>query len=259
MKTLDLEQTKKFAKLCHLAYKSTQEIAEGVRPLGYELFHSFDNTQSDIEGYIAEGKDSILLVFRGTDSPTDFFTDISILLSPYPKRRCPFFKPRVHSGFLKGFRSVEQEVYRKIDELRAARPSLRKFEITGFSMGGSLGAIAALALKSRYGFPVHFVSFGMPRTGNRWFVRGFRKQVDFSWNILNDRDIIGQVPPKSFGYRHIGTKVLIDDNSRLIVEPNFFEKLEASIESVIELLSTLSLDAHMIENYVKALDMVNRQ
>ncbi len=254
MGSFDLAVARNFASLCLLAFKSPSQIQDGVRPLGYELFHTFDNPESDVQGYLAEGSTSILLVFRGTDSPQDFLTDINIFLAPYPPQKCPFFRPKVHAGFLQAFRSVEKEINQKIKELKSLRPSLNKIEVVGYSMGGGIGAIAALSLKRTHGIPIEFWAFGMPRTGNRWFRRNFKKEIKSSFVILNDTDIIGQVPPKSLGYRHLKTHVLIDDNSRVIVEPKWFEKLESSLEAAITLLTTLSLESHMIENYISTMD-----
>ncbi|RMG31821.1 MAG: lipase family protein [Methanobacteriota archaeon] len=259
MNSFDLASAKKFASLCLLAFKtSPQQIEEGIRPLGYELFHVFDNKKSDIQGYIAEGSKSILVVFRGTDSPQDFLTNINILLTPYPHQRCPFFRPKVHAGFFQAFRSVEAEIYQKIEELKALRPSLAEIEVIGYSMGGGIGSIAAMSLKQRFQLPIKFWSFGMPRTGNRWFKRKFSKEIDESFIILNDKDIIGQVPPKGFGYRHLLTQVLLDNNQRIIINPKWFDKLESTLESAIKFLSTLSFEEHMIETYISVIDHIMR-
>ena len=252
MKDFSVQKARDYATMAYLAFKDEKKIGEGIRPLGFELFYFFD--KNDIQGYIAEGIDSIVVVFRGTNSEKDLLTDLNIILTPYPKTRRPICKPKVHTGFLEGFLDIRGLLFRKIEELMAAKNSVKEMAVIGYSMGAGIGAIAAMEIKRKYHLPTYFTAFGMPRTGNKQFAKKFNKTIDNSHVLLNDVDPVGKVPPKSFGYRHVKNYVLIDNNEKIIMNPNWFEKLEATIESVIEFLESVSLDSHMITTYIETLE-----
>ncbi len=256
MKSFSLEAAKKHTDLALLTYSDEAVIRDKIRPLGYEMFAFIDEKKADTQCYVAESPKEILVVFKGTDSPRDFWTDINILLVPYPKTRRWFCKPKVHAGFLNAFKSVEATIYRKIDEIRAVNPRVSQITVIGYSLGAGIGAIAAISLKTKYSLQTNFTGFAMPRSCNRWFARLFAKKIDTSFVIANDKDLVPKIPPRTFGYRHLKQFVLLDDEKRAIVSPKRYEKLEAQIEAVVSALEGEALNEHMMHYYVELIEKI---
>merc|ERR1712048_139582 len=84
---------------------------------------------------------------------------------------------------------------------------------TGHSLGGALGSITCLDLKVSPTFralqigKVNVISFGEPRWCNREVVQYYNNVMDSHWRVTNRYDIAMTVPPRSFGYAHVGTQI----------------------------------------------------
>lgn len=98
---------------------------------------------------------------------------------------------------------------------------------------------------------VSLYTFGSPKVGNRNFKQLFNKIVPDTFRTCVDGDIVTAVPPRSSGYVHIGTEILLDGNESgsIIVDPSFVERrLHTQTKS--------SVTAHSMLGYRKALDAV---
>jgi Lipase (class 3) len=111
--------------------------------------------------------------------------------------------------------------------------------VTGHSLGAALCSLYVLdnATNARIN-TAQVYTFGSPRVGDTKFVRAFDALDLTSWRIVNTPDIIPDLPPKIFGYRHVREKSLIDSTGK--VKP------------------TLAC-AHAIETYLSLLDPANYQ
>jgi hypothetical protein len=94
-------------------------------------------------------------------------------------------------------------------------------------------------------------NIGSPRVGNRAFANLFNQKIPNAFLTVVDGDLVTGVPPKSAGYKHVGTKVDIDGegSGNLIVDPSFVEKrfTTSNKNSVL---------AHMLSSYCLALRAV---
>ncbi len=259
MESFDIEQAIVYAKLADLAFSSKETIQKDIRRYGFEYFKEISNEKTDVGLYIAEGHRSILICFKGSRSEKNFFSDVNLLFTEYPQVRRILFKPKVHSGFLSAYESIKNDVYSAIDELRRITGKiLPTIEIVGYSLGAAIGGLLSFDMIQDRKETVHFTGFAVPRFGNRWFVRRYNSIVKNSWVIQNDKDIVGHLPPKALGYRHVNKIVLIDGSNRLIFSPNAFEKLGSTLESSIKLVELESLNEHLLSTYVSRLEAIKQ-
>lgn len=67
-------------------------------------------------------------------------------------------------------------------------------------------------------------NYGSPRVGNRNFAQLFDRIVPDGFRVVVDGDIVTGIP--SYGYKHVGTLILIDDMGAgsIIIDPSFVER-----------------------------------
>ena len=111
-------------------------------------------------------------------------------------------KIRVHSGFLKGYKSVRDTLHGKIP-----RDSCR-IRITGHSLGAALALLCAVDIQYNFkNADIEVFLFGCPRVGNKAFVRSYNKRVFKTLRVTNGNDIVTKLPPVIFGYHHAGINI----------------------------------------------------
>ena len=73
---------------------------------------------------------------------------------------------------------------------------------------------------------VGLYTYGSPRVGNGNFVELFNQHVPNAFRTVVDGDVVSGVPPRTSGYKHVGTNVVIDGlgSGTIIVDPSFIER-----------------------------------
>ncbi|MEW8321902.1 MAG: lipase family protein [Candidatus Thiodiazotropha taylori] len=146
------------------------------------------------------------LVFRGSDDAYDWDTNFR------------FFKTdeQLHSGFHDAWSGLQNRVIEWYREVSATTPSI---VITGHSLGGAMGVIAAKALAEEQLNRIEAViTFGAPRVGSSDFVNEYNQtpagiqpqdqerltlgEVTFQSRIADD--IVPKVPPRFLNFEHCG-------------------------------------------------------
>jgi triacylglycerol lipase len=87
-------------------------------------------------------------------------------------------------------------------------PGVKRIAICGHSLGAALAVLCAADMQAA--FPdrqVEVILFGCPRVGNRNFCEHYNRVVPNTLRVENGNDIVTKVPPKIFGYRHVGAKI----------------------------------------------------
>ena len=122
-----------------------------------------------------------ILAFRGTqkEDPQDIVTDL----------KANFYQDekgvKIHDGFYRAFKCVEQEIKTAVDTLKEY-----SLYITGHSLGGALALIATRALNSDNLAACY--TFGSPKVGNEEFGEDIKPPI---YRVVNAYDIVPVSPP----------------------------------------------------------------
>lgn len=130
-----------------------------------------------------------VLAFRGTEQTTkDICTDANVGCLPLDNTTIG-----IHQGFKEAIDSVWGEI----------NPELEQLTCPVFYTGHSLGAALA-TLAAHFRTPTAVYTFGSPRVGNQAFVDAL-KEIPI-YRIVDDEDMVTQLPPVVMGFRHVGTE-----------------------------------------------------
>lgn len=165
----------------HLAYRFWPGRRERIlRQWGFSNFEFFDNSRTSTNGLWAEHKDFVLLVFRGTQEPTDLVTDANVTLDPPPSEWN--IEGRLHRGFLNAAQSVDVQVSTAATLAQAKQKPL---VVSGHSLGGALALLSAIHLEKQK-TPVHSIwAFGAPKVGDPSAMRSMSKILSGRLHQLN--------------------------------------------------------------------------
>ena len=189
----------------------------------------------------APAEQQVVFAFRGTQvtSWRSDLNDVEAFPEDHSKECGGVAGAAVHTGFAQATRSVRDAVRRMADDFVAE--GVTEFWFTGHSQGGTLATLSALdiAQRLRGRARIHMYNSGTPRVGNTVFVRAFNQCVPGAWRVVNEPDIVPQVPPTIFGdYHHEGSMALIGPKGALWVEgespgPDPLQQHEDQIEALL--------------------------
>ena len=173
--------------------------------LPYTCTKMINNKKSGTQYFLRRDKDTLWIVFRGTDSPKDWKTDLAFWKKtiPYDNTKSNI---RVHTGFINAYKT--DGVRNKI--LESITDKTHYVKISGHSLGAALAVLCAVDIE--YNFPgrdIEVFLFGCPRVGNKAFILSYNKRVNKTVRIENGNDIVTKLPFAFMGYRHVGAKLHI--------------------------------------------------
>lgn len=158
----------------------------------------------NVEGFCGDFEDGFLFIFRGTDSLLGWLRNFM-----FSKKVIPYEgtnpKIKVHNGFLKTYKAIREFVHEQVKGTEKT-----KIYVHGHSLGGALTTLAALDIQ--YNFADKEViawGIGIPKVGNEAFKDSFNRRLPKFLNIERASDLIPQVPPRFFGFRHAGNLIHI--------------------------------------------------
>ena len=139
-------------------------------------------------GFIAQRRDSIFLILRGTRTITEWIRNFGINLSPYV---LPSFG-KVHAGFLETYNLIRPAV---MTTLSAAGPKTKLY-VAGHSLGAAVTVCALPDIETVTRHRVQALyTFGSPRVGDDQFVQAFNAIfARRSFRIANTSDIVTSIP-----------------------------------------------------------------
>ena len=185
-----------------LAYKSRDEFEKEFINC-YPIYYS---SSCDAQCFTTIYNKSLYIVFRGTESIRDWITDANMVRVPMDLPSVEDKKrPKVHWGFLRQFRSLEEQINDDIEYyIKLVKdPADLNIIITGHSLGGALCSLAGLQYSLNYpNIPISCYTFGSPRVGNRTFVNMFIKNISRHKRFVNENDPVTMIP-FSIRFRHL--------------------------------------------------------
>jgi triacylglycerol lipase len=233
-------------------------ISPEISNAGFEKITSFHNGYTDGWACVLEGKDIIVLAFRGTVSKKNWHTNFQAALV-HPENTDA--QLRVHEGFYKAFSKLSdgsKGIEQKIAEIKQATQGQIPIYIVGHSLGGALAQISAAVIGNDQIAACY--TFGSPRVGNSLFDLWVKPP---SYRLVNYADIVPQVP-LPFIYRHSGDPRYMPDamtNSPYRFQPGLFQRLWQIIRGIIQFArsgSILGIEDHAIDEYCRKLDAIAR-
>lgn len=145
-------------------------------------------------------EDELTIFFQGSCEPIDWFRNFMFAKRPYKDMKEPY---RVHGGFLKAWKEVEDIVRAEIKD-----ETIKHITIVGYSHGGALCAFCHECVwfdRPDLRSSIDGYAFEAPR-----IYAGFKvkKSLLPRWErlyiIRNDMDIVTHLPPIAFGFCHVG-------------------------------------------------------
>lgn len=193
------------------AYQVTSILHAKVLPLSrYKVF-----------GFVATRGDCAYLIFRGTESVSEWVGDSRFL-------QVEFIKGwgKVHKGFHRIYDTCSGELMAALSNLG---PEIKRICLAGHSLGAALATLACIEITEKTNFThlVHY-TFASPRVGNLEFAAKFQEVVPQSFRILNTEDIVITEPKAAMvgtlcQYAHVGLPFAFTHYGGTILENHLLE------------------------------------
>lgn len=179
-------------------------VDHGTSPIAAELLSAaHEEEQSHMKS-----SGAIIVAFRGTYSITNAVVDLSTVPQKYvpyppedhgdgvlpdePEKACT--NCTVHMGFLLSWQTARRTVLPALKRLHEQYPN-HPIHVIGHSLGGAVGALAALEMKAILGWEhIIVTTFGEPRVGNA----GLSKYLDTVFRLQDEEN-----DPERRAYRRI--------------------------------------------------------
>jgi pimeloyl-ACP methyl ester carboxylesterase len=172
-------------------------------------------------GFVAQGDDLLVVVFRGTQDSLDWWTNLNASFVALQGGT------RVHTGFFQAYWPIRDTIFDFV--ISALKEKKRPVYIAGHSLGGALALMATAELANHEDPDVRdsiaaCYTFGCPRAGDSSFDLFVKAPL---YRITNGVDLVPAVPPAIFGYRHVGDtryfgRLGVSPSRR---SPNVFQKI----------------------------------
>ena len=189
--------------------RSRKFIAAGRASIWETAVYDKDNIRFGLmvkDRRTVDGIYHVVLSFAGSDDSQDWEHNRDVLKMPFLT-----MDARVHSGFMDQWVAVRNIIIERLNIL--TKGTQVALDITGHSLGGALGTLAALDLSVLPNVRVNkVVVFGAPRVGDENFQRLYDQNLKAQTRrIINGDDIVTRVPV--VGYRHVGNEVRVGKTS----------------------------------------------
>ena len=254
------------AYLCKMSYNSQEEI-NSIFLEKNEPFCSLINkcekiptlkegSVDDCEVYTVIYDNTLLIIFRGTESISDVISDINIIKDPLIIKNSTR-TPMVHRGFLKQLESVNKHLENSIFEYIKTNPS-GSIITCGHSLGGGIASIAALRYTDKFEIPTYCITFGSPRAGDTYFCEKFNENILLSIRVVDEDDPVSLIPPP-FTYRHVDGVKWIYDGKILTKTKQCCKWLRFCKNFFMSCLMcclTSAFDDHGIDKYIEDLENI---
>lgn len=205
-----IDKIREGLRLSYVAYNNKRVAQHYLTDHGFSNFLPL-SSRIGTQGLCCIRERQACLAFRGTDSILDGFIDVLFI---------PWYRPTVHFGFGRSWRSIRKEVR---NWLEIHKNEFDTIALYGHSLGGAIAHVAALELASDYEI-AEVVTFGSPRSS---FLSTSELYDEFeletepkktlrsvTLRVVNKLDLISKVPFSWQGYHHVGKLVYLSSDGR---------------------------------------------
>lgn len=182
--------------------------------------------------------DTLYLLFECSDGAEDWLNNLDFLPNEYKDRKqtiglllvkdilkavwkytnlpsLPYKytldKWRVHGGFLRVWKDMQDEIEGLVEDCLQAYPEINKIVCVGYSHGAALSVLATEDMEYLFGedYEVSGYGFGTPRVLWGIVPKEVKYRLRNFTSVRNIPDIVTHVPPMLFGFRNAGTLVKV--------------------------------------------------
>lgn len=220
------ERAKLLAHAAQFAYaNAAAALPQALVDAGYRSGELLEHGPTGTQCRLLDHDNHLVLSFRGTEPSemADVQTDLKKTLGRLALEGIPYDPSRVHQGFASALDGVWRKILQAIDTA-PERPLL----ITGHSLGGALAVLAAYALRrsGKSSRIIAVMTFGQPRVGDAEFAQACDRMFGPTLlRVVNHRDVVTRLAPRSMGYRHAGRVLYIDVAGKLSLDPSAWFRL----------------------------------
>ena len=155
-------------------------------------------------GMALTSKDQNVLVFRGTQTQTEWLKNLNAAQEKYVAASGEVYG-EVHEGFLQITRALKPSVAEVAQQLDPTIPCY----VTGHSLGAAIATLAAFELVQavpQLKDQIQLYTFAGPRVCSPTFAAHYSELIPNAYRIVNLADTVPLVPPVTLGnsYVHIG-------------------------------------------------------
>lgn len=164
------------------------------------VFDPASKASSQVVVTIDKEEEEIIIAFRGTiNGIKQWASNLDTVYTKWYNN-----DGKVHSGFYDRFNEIKMPTMTFLKQAQKELPN-GDIIISGHSMGGAVATLFASYLKKLNIHPRFVYTYGSPRVGDKTFARHVDSQFgDRLVRIMNDWDMVTDLPPVIFGYRHAG-------------------------------------------------------
>lgn len=188
------------------AFDSLQDSPNPLGGVGELLGRIFDSRQRRrvFMGFALTSPQHNIIAFRGTMSATEWLSNFRVRQGNFVRNGVS--RGEVHRGFLELYEKLNDQILKAARQFDTNVPCY----ITGHSLGGALGTLAAadIALNvPQLKNQLRLYTYASPRVGNPTFAQFHSSLVPNSYRVVNLTDTVPLVPPsrsRNLRYKHIG-------------------------------------------------------
>lgn len=127
-----------------------------------------------------------------------------------------FKKWRVHGGFLRVWKDMQDSIECYVNEYLDNHPEVKKIVCVGYSHGAALSVLATEDMEYIFGdsYEVSGYGFGTPRVLWGIVPDDVKHRLRNFTSVRNIPDIVTHVPPMLFGFRNAGTLVKVGEKGK---------------------------------------------
>ena len=249
------------AKLAYRAYNSFdiddasfKVFDDEICKQGFTSCTGLIDREIGTAGYVVDGEDIIVIVFRGTENELDWKTNVNAAFVALQGGT------RVHTGFFQAYWPIREAMFAFVR--REIQKKQRPIYITGHSLGGALALMATAELANDDDSTIRdcvaaCYTFGCPRAGDSSFDLYVKAPL---YRITNGVDLVPAIPPAVLGYRHVGdTRYFGTPGSAPSRRsPNLFQKTWRTFLGLAALLKTQTFQNIADHSMTVYLDKLSR-
>ncbi|KAJ1976211.1 hypothetical protein H4R34_004063 [Dimargaris verticillata] len=164
---------------------------------------------------------TIVVAFQGTQNVEGLRVDVNAFRVDWPSsgsgEKAPnahFAGAQVHSGFFHSYKSIK--LFPTVLDVYLDRCSDCSLAFVGHSLGGAQATISMADTLERRPELSPFTAlytFNAPRVGDLKFAQAVHDLGPLVIRVVNKKDFITTLPPKSGGFFHVGDEVWIKDDT----------------------------------------------